>query len=536
MIGTDPSTVRSIAFVELRRRTRKMQDNVWQLVAFGLFALFMIPFLGVAVFGFFAFGSTINSDSLDSPLLLVRQGVVFAWVGIALFGGFRAYSLALEPDRLEGMLTTVSHRDLMAGVFLSEYAIWATLGVLFLLPTSAAFALGAGSPVAVPLIVGSGLLVALTALLTGFFGALIIRNMGVRSVLLTRLRTLFLALVGIAYISVFLTQAFDTILDPMYVVLGPTPVGWTADLMMIGTSNEVSSLRAIGAIAGGTVGIVVLGAAVQRLAQALWYADGVSVTHSYDPTSRRARWIEAVLPRGMAGVVLADWTRARRAPITLSYAMYPLFFLIWPTIGAIERGTIGPGFSLWILLSGIWVTGALFTLNILGHEGAVLPVSLLSVGPHRTLVGGHLVASVSIGVPVTLVATLVFAILGGHPLVSLVTLSSAIILLGVGAGMLAIGIGTVFPRFEEVTVTRSTEAVIPSMIAFGVYSMAVVLLALPVVIVHTGVGSWIAGAIGVGPMALQIGGTLFSGIAAILAGGASMWFAIARVREFDLNH
>lgn len=524
---------RSIAFTELRRRGRKLQDNIWQLIALGIAALFMIPFLGTMVFGLFAFGSAIGS--VEAPMRLVRQAVIYSWVGITLFGGFRAYALTLQPDRLDGMLTTVSHRELVVGIFLAEFAMWGSIGGIVLLPVSAAFAAGAGSPIAIPLTFLAGGIVLFTAILAGFILALVIRNMGVRSVLLTRLRTIFLALLGIAYVAVFLTQAVDTVLDPLYVILASTPIGWIADLVMLGTSSDASIVRGIGAITAGLLAIVLGGLGMQRLAGALWYADGVHLTHAYNSGTRRARWLESLLPRELAGVVLADWTRARRAPITLSYALYPLFFLVWPTIWAIEEGEIGAGFALWILISGVWITGALFTLNIVGYEGAVLPVTLLADRADRALVGGHLLAGIVLGLPVTLVATLGFAVLGGHDLGSLFTLSAIVIVVGTAAPLLATGIGAVFPRFDEVTVTRSTKAVIPSTIAFGVYSLLMMLILLPGVLVHSIVGTWIADVVSLSPMAIRTIGTALSGLIGLSLGGASCWYALRRIHEFDLN-
>ncbi len=55
------------------------------------------------------------------------------------------------------------------------------------------------------------------------------------------------------------------------------------------------------------------------------------------------------------------------------------------------------------------------------------------------------------------------------------SLTALSVLLGLAGAVVAIGIGTTFPRFGEVNVTKSRTAVVPSKTAFATYSLAVLL-------------------------------------------------------------
>lgn len=525
----------AIAITDIRRRIRKTRDNVFQVIAVAIFAIFMIPFVGGAVFGLFLFGSAIRTGSIETPVEFTRIGIVYTWIGIALFAGFRAYSIGLQPDRLEGMLTTVSHRTLLAGIVLAEVVLWGSIVGIVLLPITAAFALGAATPMAIPFLLLTGVLIFISALFVGFGAALVIRNMGVRSVLLTRLRTILLAILAVVYIGVFVTQAFETVLDPLYVLLAPTPVGWTADLALIATTDDASVWTATAALFACSIGILILGFSLTSLAKALWYADGVHVSHSGSETNTRFRWVEAMFPRSIAAVISTDWTRGRRAPITLSFVLYPLFILIWPLMTTFETGSVSSGLPLWVILCGAWMTGAIFTLNVLGHEGAVLPVTILSEKPARALVGGHIVAAGILGVPLTTVATLLLGYAAGYSPLAIGTLTAIALFLTLTTPMLASGIGAIFPRFDEVTISRSTTAVVPSLIAFGVYSLALTIIAMPGLLAHTMLGLWVGSLVGVRLFVIQLGGTILTILLGSALGLGSMWFAYRRIQRFELD-
>lgn len=534
---TDWQHVKAIGRTELRRRWRSLQGNPAQLVALLFAGLFGLLAVGVLLFGAFIFGTGIRTGDLDAPIDLVRQGVIYTWIFVLGFGGYRAYATALRPDRLDGMLTTVSHRELLGGLLFAEALVWGIPGAVLVGLCVLLFAAGSGSIVAAPVaFVTIGLVVA-TALTGGFLVALVIRNTGVRSKLLTRLRTVFVVVLGVGYFWLLVTQSFDTVLAPVYWVLSSTPIGWFGDLLLIGTVTEASVVRAAGAVVGSGLFFVVSARFLTRLAALLWYADGVYIQHQRtDSVSPTASRFESILSRPIAGIVLRDWQRTRRAPITLSFAIYPIIVLVNPTMTAIQTGSISRSFPILAVLSGAWITGALFSLNVLGNEGAVLPATLLANNLGQRLVVGHSVAGALIGVPLTAGATVTLGIASPHSPMSVITLTASALVLTLCTGAIASGVGVVFPRFEEVSVSRSRKAIVPSTLAFVVYSIVLILVALPTIIGHSvTVGHAIDSWLGVPQPTLRLAGTALSGTLGVGFGAVSAAYAVRSVDGFRFD-
>ncbi len=514
----------TIADLEIRRRFRTIRDNVWQLIAITMMALLFVPIGAFLLFGLYAFGSGTVDGTIDSPLEWARMAIVGVWTFVVLFGGYRAYSIALQPDRLPGLLTTVGPRELIAGLVIAELLMWGAIALAVGLLGATAFAAGAGAGLAVPLFLVAIFGLLLTGLLLGFIVALVIRNLGVRSVLLTRLRNALLVLLFLSYLAILMSGAFDDLFGPVVAIVAPTPVGWYADIVFLAVLLEASAARAIGAVGASIGAIVLFWAIVHRLASALWYADGVSVTRRTNGTTGGSSRLETILPRAVTGVAVVDWTRARRAPIALSFALYPLILLVGPFTDTVQTGTVGARFPMWIMVCGAWVTGVLFTLNILGNEAPTLEGTILSRNAGRGLVLGHVFAALLVaGLPTVLVTTAV-AIVSPHTGVGIVLIGTTSVVLVVTAALIAPGIGVAVPRFEEVSITRGTQAIVPSWIAFGIYSFVLLILSLPALVCLLFLDS-------IGP-SFAIAGVIISSIAGLGTGMVSTSRAIHRIDNY----
>ncbi|SEH68066.1 hypothetical protein SAMN05192561_1319 [Halopenitus malekzadehii] len=499
--------------------------------------LFPVSIAGV-VGAYFAGGFVAGTET--GPLIeWIRMGFVYGWIFVVGFGGYRAYAVALRPDNLDGLLTTISHRDVIGGIVLTELVLWSAFLLTIGTAATVAFAIGAGSVVTIPVVFLTLCLVLATGLPTGFILALGVRNAGVRSLLLSRLRMLFLLLVGIGYFLVIVTNAFTSILEPLHRVLAPTPINWFGDLAAIGLGVGASPLRAIGMIGFSAVFTIAAVFSLFRLSEWLWYADGVHVTHEVDRTEDESSTfgiLSRVLSHPVLGVVIVDWKRARRAPISLSFALYPVIVLAGPLVTAVQSGEIGTGLPLWILLSGTWIAGALFALNVIGQEGAALPVTLLSESPERALVVGHIVSGGLLLAPVTVVATVATGVLSPHSLPTVASLGVSALVLSAISGAIATGIGAVFPRFEAVSVSRSRKAIVPSVLGFVGYSIVVVVVALPTVIAHSGiVGHAVASFTGIDQFLIGVLGTVISVVFACLVSLGSMYIARDRVSDYRIG-
>jgi len=477
---------RTIGRTELRRRWRTLRDNPSQLLGIALMVLFLLPGVGVLVGGAYVAGSALTGE-VSTPIRFARLVAVGIWLATAVFGGIRGYTSLLDPDNRDGLLTTISHSQLLAGLFAAEATVLGGPTVVVLAVAAIAFAVGSGSLAAAPVVFVAATLLAATGFATGVGVAVLVKNGGVRSRLLYRLRTVVFVASFLAYFAVLFSNSTSDVLAPLLGVVAPTPIGWVGEAALLAAGVEASPVRAVGGLvvlAGGLAG----GAPVlTRLAGWLWYADGLETTKSTaTPTDATGGRLLSWLPQPIAGVVAVDWTRARRAPISLSYAIYPAFVLVTPVMETIQTGSVAGSLPVLVAFCGAWVTGALFTLNVVGNEGAVLPATVLSPAPARALVGGHIAAGALLGLPATTLAVAALGIAGPQSLVSVATLTIGTVVVAGCAGLIATGIGAAFPRHEAVSVSRSRKAIIPSTFAFVIYSLVVSVVALPLLLTHTG--------------------------------------------------
>ncbi|WP_247004818.1 hypothetical protein [Halosolutus gelatinilyticus] len=534
------SRVVAIARTELRRRWRTVRNQPVQLLALAIAGLFFVPIAIAGLVGAFLFGSAIADGSLGSPLRWTRSVVIYAWLFAAAFSGFRAYNTASRPDCLDGLLTTVSHRDLLGGLVLAELLLWGLPAAAYALALAAAFAVGGQLPLAAPVAALALVAPLVTGLLTGYGLVLCVRTVGARSRRLARLRTVFLAALGLAYFGILVTQNVAAIVEPLVWLLEPTPIGWYADLALVGTADEASIGRAAAAVVASAAFLLASGPVLARLAASLWYADGVA----HDRTDRNEGWasaaaaiatsrLAAIFPRSAVGVATVDWKRARRKPIALSFVMYPFVLLVVPTMNVVQSGTVGSSFPLWIVLCGAWISGTLFTLNVVGNEGAALPVTVLSANAGRALVAGHAIAGALVVTPITVAATVGFGLISPHSAPAVATLSASAVVLTVCAGPIATGVGAAVPRFEAVSVSRRTKAIVPSVTAFAVYSATIAIVAAPTLVAHSSiVGHAIASLLGTSRLVVALIGVVGTTVLSVCAGLLSARYAIRTVETY----
>ncbi len=531
----------TIGRTELRRRWRRLRGNEWQLlailVAVGFGSLFAL--LGIAAL--FFFGHSIQAGDIDDPLAVSHIGIVYGWLFVTGLGGYRIYATGLDPDHSNGLLTTVSHRELIGGLVVAELLLWGIPTIALGGIGALAFAVGAQSVLTAPLLFVTVCTIVALGILSGFALALAVKNSGARSRLLTRLRTVFIGLLAVGYFGVIFTQSVGSVLDPLVMVFAQTPLVWFGDLALLSLSSEASALRGFGALAIAVVGVAIAPTALGHLAKWLWYTDPVRVdqgnaTADTPATESEPSKLASIVPRPIYGVARVDWARARRAPITLSFVLYPLILLAMPITTTVQTGRIGGSLPILVGLCGAWITGTLFTLNVLGNEGATLPVTVLGIAAGKTLVAGHVFAGAVIGVPLTAVGTIALGLASPMSPALVATFTLSCVVLALCAGPLASGIGTLFPRYEEVSVSRSQEAIIPSTIAFAAFSIALFIVAIPTLFVHTGIiNEALYNWLGVQPLVLGLVGAIVSSLMAIVLGALSMYRSSRAVEEFHFD-
>lgn len=514
-----------IVRTEVRRRIRATDDPK-QGLAYAFAGLFGLGFGVVAVGGAYFVGRAVVRGEISSPVSGAAGIGVFVFGLAAFMTGLRAVQHTAVPAHLDGLLVAVSHRDAVAGLLAVEtllpLAMFGGPGVL----ASVTFAAGARSPASVLLCATAVLLLVVLGGGVGFSSGLLVRNAIARSRHLARYKSGIGVLLMVAYVVLVFGSGADNIFAPVVRAMTETPLAWFGDLALLAVASEASPIRAVGALVVAGVSLTVLWMATCRLAAWLWYAAPVEPRVEVDGSSTSGL---PLVGRGTANIVRKSWTRARRAPIRLLYVAYPVIFAIGP-IASGFHGSVPRYTAPALVVYGAWATGAAFTLNPIGDETPVLPVTLTTPVTGRRFVRSLWLAGGVIGAPATLLVAVGSAGLAGADLVGIALVGLlGVALPGLAPGVAA-GIGAAFPRTEPARVTRSRQAVVPSLVAFGIYSIVLLVLTAPAWLVLGAVRRTLAQLLGTTSFAVGITGAL---AAVALVGAAALASYRLGARAFD---
>jgi len=521
----------AIARNELRVGYRKVRDqNLAQLGALGFFGLVVLGFTVGATWAAHGAGESFagNAENLADAVGLVAAGVAVFAVALT------AYLVALrygDIDVRDGYLTTVPARDVVGGLLVAGFVRSVAVFVVPMLAATAGFAAGAGAPLVLPLGVLAVLALTTVSFLVGFpLGTVVAYLLG-QSEFVDRYKTALAALAFVAYFALIFTNALGDAVQPVVEAASASPVAWYGDLLLLPLpAADASALRAAAALAGSLAVALAAVPASVRACERRWYDDEARAGARETESAAGGR-LDGLLGRRTAWVARKSWLRARRAPVKLLYVTYPVFILVTPIQHSVEAGHVTGGLATTTALYSAWATGALFTLNPLGDEGAVLPVTVTSGVSGRQFVGGLVAASALVGTPVTVTLAVVLGALSPLGALAVACTAVAALALPTLAAAVAAGVGTVFPKYEATNITRSREAVVPSMWAFGVYTLAFLLTAGFATGLQTpGIARGAADIAGTTPAVVHVAslavGLLLAGVAAALAGRKA-------VRAFD---
>ena len=497
-----------IARTELRRKRRALAGRSrWQLVIVALSALFFLLPVAAVTFGAYVLGEGLHTGAIDLPLSLLRGGVGGVVLFVAFIAGSRTVQTSGTLDRAAGVLTAVAHRDAVAGLLLTELGLFLAVGTLPTLAIAVAFAVGANAPMSAVPVVVAALGIILLGVVLGYSLGLVVKIAFARSPILAKHKSAIGALVFIAYFGVAFTGSFNSAFAPVLGVLERSPVGWFVDLTLVNSPGvAVDIVRAAGAVCTVVAGVPLLVGVSVLLAERLWFSEsvqpsverdeGASFASTTGPSSPETnakatlgtrstlstRLFGELVSQPVLRIAQKNWRRARRAPLKLWYAAYPLL-LVGFQIGPIfDTGRVPGWLVLFIAICGAWATGAAFGLNPFGDEGAVLPLTLTSSVSGRQYLAGTVLSGVAAGVPVTIVATAGLGVLSPLSPPEIAGVAALGVVLCVGASVLAAGVGSLYPNFEETNITRNRTAVRPSIMAFLVYTMGLFGVGLPGVV------------------------------------------------------
>ncbi|ADJ16061.1 hypothetical protein [Halalkalicoccus jeotgali] len=468
-----PRTSARIARIECLRSRRAISTSPIQLLGVALFALLFVggPTIGGSYVAYRFAGSIIDAV----PVLgVVRGSLALVWLVSTVLIAQRAVGKTGRIDNEAGLLTTVPASDVVGGLVLAEFARLVSVVAVPLLAVSAALSVGLRAPAAFLSVVSALFALLATALLVGHLVGLVLKTLFARSELLTRYRSV-LAVVGfLVYFAAVSSQAFGRLLGRLFVLLQDAPMAWFGDLLVLGIPGvDPSPIRIAGATALFAVGVPLLVALDVRAATGLWYTDGPRPTvRKRAPSGSNAAFLSRIASGPTRTVTATIWSRTARTPFRLVYVAYPLLFLFVPLRGAVTSGQVPGSLPVLVALYGTWAIGAA-ALNPLGDEGPMLPLTLTSTVRGSQFVGGHVLSVTAVGLPVLVALTAIAGALSPLEPTVWVLLTAVSALLSVTGPIVAVAIGTVFPRFGTVRITHNRRVVVPSKRAFVYYTLVV---------------------------------------------------------------
>ena len=470
----------TIARTELRRSVRKATSRLSQILGLGV-GLFIFSAGALAV----SYLLVTQSPDLSGFTIGagVRSAITFQWLFVVAIIAQRVVTVNPRPDAGDHLFTTVRPTTAVVGLILAELGRIAAYVGLPVLVVTLALAYTTGSVATVPLVALAVALLFTSGVVLAHVLGLGIKLAVARIPVLARHRTVLGTLAAVLLFGGYTviqstgggTNGF-----------GVVPVGWIADLAALALPVGTSPAHALGGLAAtGAVAAVGVPLA-SRVATAFWFGDSVTPEiETEEATVDRVGTDPLASGLGLLGrlplgsgqsghVARRTVLLARRAPAKLSYLILPFIvagsFLLQAAFGdlTIPTAAFAPGLAVAIP----WVAGAAFTLNPLGDEGSVLPLTLTSPIAGRTYFRGLVRPGVVIG----------WLALPAVPILALATdyaPADAALMLGVAAfgipavTAVAAGIGMLFPRTDAVRVARGREATPPTLTAMVLYSACV---------------------------------------------------------------
>ncbi|WP_255196443.1 hypothetical protein [Halorarius litoreus] len=428
--------------------------------------------------------------SLDPVALppVARGTVALFW----LFGVFiatqRVVSARPRIDAEPLVLTTVSPRTTVGGLLVAEtLRALAYLGLPVVVVTLIATYLF-GTPVSLVAIPLAALLLGVTAVLVGMVLGYAIALLIATVPFVARHKTVLGGVAVLVAMGGYFLVSIPQFGGVDQAALAWFPMGWLADLAVVGTPVRGSVTRAGAVVMGSLLVVLVGGLLVEREATRLWFLDPVSgepdgtdVAPEPATTDDGTALATAIRPVAIPAVIpqptrrVAQWSvlRTRRDPRRLNFLLLPVV-MVASTVVSSGLQTA----SLWMVVAPVaavllpWMAGATFAMNPFGDEGAVLPVTLLSISG-SAYVRGLMVPGVLFGLPLVVLLVAGTGVAAGlDPLVGLALLGVALVNAIVAIATTP-AVGLWFPRFSAISIGQSREVIPPRLVTTVLHFLAI---------------------------------------------------------------
>jgi hypothetical protein len=526
-----------VARTELRRSWRTLRDSTRGLLLLAAGAL-MVPLysFGIGVMAFFG-GSGIASASPET-VRLATTGVLAALVGLVAFVVLqRTVKTTGEPDAIDGLLTTVPYADVLAGLLGAELCRVFVVAALPMLALAVGLTVGSGLPLLGVVALAISMVVVALVALGSYAVGLTVKLVAARSEFVARHRTTVGATTSLGLVTLWVLGSGATGFQVAALRAATrSPLSWTGDIVLLTVPGvDADPLAAAGAAIALVGTLPLTGVACLWLAGRLWYVDAVQPAHEFDAAERTLsdRLLKGRISTQTRVVAQKSWLRARRAPFTVQFAIAPFFVLVLQFQAVLLDGTVPSTLPLTAGLAGAAAAGAAFTLNPLGGEERVLPLTLTADISGRAFVNGLVLAGALPGVCLTAVLVVGFGMAAGTAPVTLAATLTIVLAATVAAPAIAAMAGVVFPKFERSSV-GGREVTIPSGFAFGLYFSV-----LGIVVAPGSVAAWLVldepFTLPLGSTLLLVGGLVATVLLAATAGVMGFLYAANRVGTYRLD-
>jgi len=528
--------VRLVAGAELRRSWRSLRDtNKGNLLLAG--GLLLVPLYSLGIGGMAAVGGGELAGADPESVRLATTGVLAFVAGLVAFIVVqRCLKTTGEPDAADGLLTTVPHTDVALGLLGAELCrVLAIVGVP-LLALSAGVTIGSGLVVLGVATLATALAVVAVVTVASYAAGLVVRLVVARSEFVARHRAVLGAVTSLSLVTLWLVASSATgVQRTLLRAATRSPLSWTGDIVLLTVPGvEADPVAAVVAALGLVGSLPLASIASLWLAEQLWYADPVQPDHEFDTGTRTLsdRLLDGRVATPTRVVAQKSWLRAKRAPFTVQFAIGPFVLLAFQLQTLLLERTVPPTLALTAGLASAAAAGAAFTLNPLGGEERVLPLTLTADVSGRAFVTGLALAGALPGIGLATVLVVGFGVAAGlAPLTLAVTLVTSVAA-SVAAPAVAATAGVVFPKFERSSV-GDREVTVPSAFAFGLYFALFGVVVAPAAVA--------VGLVILEPVALPLSRSLLLGgglaatlLLAAVAGATGFLYAANRVDNYRL--
>ncbi|WP_277540078.1 hypothetical protein [Haloarcula laminariae] len=526
-----------IARVELRRTWRSLRDSnrgILLLIA----GLLVVPLYSLAIAGMGYLGGREIATAGPDRIRLVATSLVAFLLGLPGFVVLqRTVKLNGEPDAADGLLTTVPYEDILAGLLAAEWGRLLAVAAIPLCALTAGLTLGSGLPLLGLAVLVTSLLVTLFGLLASYAVGLTVKLAVARSAFIARHRAVLGGVTSLVVVAVWLL-AWGTSGVQLAILRAATqsPLSWVGELVLLAVPSVDAAPLAAAVAAVALLGsLPVAGLACLWLAERVWYGDAVQPDHEFDATERTLsdRLLGDRVSTATRVVAQKSWRRAKRAPLTVQFAVAPAFLLVIQLQTLLLERTVPPTLPLTAGLATAAAAGAAFSLNPLGGEERVLPLTLTADVSGKQFVTGLALAGLLPGVGLVALLVVGLGLAAGTPPAVLAAGLATALVATLAAPWVAAAAGVVFPKFERSTV-RGTSVTVPSGFAFGLYLLVLAAVTAPGA-VAVALAILAPSAVPVATTWLLAGGVAATALLAAIAAPMGYLYAANRVGGYRLE-